>query len=64
MSTRLAGHGLRHEGRHWVPAVGYVAGGSAPGKCECGAESPTLTSAAVRKRWHKEHKQQIREQQG
>jgi len=57
--TRLAGHGLRHEGRHWT-AAGYVSGGMAPGVCECGAKSPELPSAAARKQWHRDHKADIR----
>jgi hypothetical protein len=57
---RLAGHGLRHEGRHWVPGVGYTAAGTAPGICECGAESEPLPTAAARKRWHRDHKAEER----
>lgn len=58
-TTRIAGHGLRHEGRHWT-AAGYVSGGMAPGVCECGEKSAPLPSAAARKRWHRDHKAEIR----
>lgn len=60
MSTnRLIGHGLRHEGRYWT-GFRYVSGGMAPGVCECGAESRPLPSAADRKRWHRDHKDDLR----
>lgn len=57
--TRLIGHGLRNEGRYWN-GYAYVSGGMAPGRCECGARSEDLPSAAARKRWHAEHKQRER----
>jgi hypothetical protein len=59
--NRLAGHGLRHEGRYWT-GFRYVSGGMAPGVCECGAQSAPLSSAADRKRWHRAHKGDIRRQ--
>jgi hypothetical protein len=59
-NTRLAGHGLRYEGRYYAPGSGYRSGGMAPGTCECGAKSEPLPSAAARKRWHAGHKADIR----
>jgi hypothetical protein len=68
-STRVAGHGLWSEG--WpVDATPGKGAGWRPGRhrtdagcglCECGEMSPVLDSVAARRRWHKEHKQQIRE---
>ncbi len=58
-NTLVPGHGLRHEGRYWNGHA-YVTGGMAPGKCSCGDESDPLPTAAARRRWHAEHKAQIR----
>lgn len=62
MNTRLAGHGLIAEG--W-PYIGTEVrkshrSGHGMGKCECGTMSPMLPSTAARKRWHRDHKQEIR----
>jgi hypothetical protein len=61
--NRLAGHGLRHEGRYWT-GFRYVSGGTAPGVCECGATSKPLPSAAERQRWHRTHKDAVRLREG
>ncbi|MDQ8040652.1 hypothetical protein RDI86_02195 [Cellulosimicrobium sp. XJ-DQ-B-000] len=70
-STRLAGHELLWEGaphekrangtfsRRW----GQGTGGTGHGLCSCGASSGEMTSGTQRKKWHREHKQQIREAQ-
>lgn len=58
-SNRLPGHTLRFEGK----VYGYnhtVRQGRA--RCTCGAESLVLDSDAARKRWHREHKDEIREE--
>lgn len=55
-STRLAGHGLRYEGRVVAKSGAWLVNGSGPAKCECGEYSPVLQSTAARKRWHREHK--------
>jgi hypothetical protein len=60
-STLVAGHGLRHEGRYWN-GLAYVSGGMAPGRCTCGDRSEPLPTGAARKRWHREHKDEIRAQ--
>lgn len=60
--SRVAGHGLCHEGqghdsagnRIWPPSPGL-----AHGKCECGALSPAVASNLKRKGWHKWHKAQV-----
>lgn len=54
----IRGHALLHEGR---TKVGYfhLDNGFGPASCECGVESPDLTSTAARKRWHKEHKAEV-----
>lgn len=69
-NTRLAGHGMRYEGKALYDAEGkpttteggwiynYASKGST--ECECGERSPVLTSDFQRKRWHREHKEQVR----
>lgn len=67
-STRLSGHGLWSEGWPVEATPGHGQGWrqmsrrSGPGRalCECGEMSPVLESANQRKRWHKEHKEQVR----
>jgi hypothetical protein len=63
VTARLAGHGLRHEGRYWT-GLRYVSGGMAPGVCECGAKSDDLPSANARKRWHRDHKADVQAETG
>jgi hypothetical protein len=78
MSTRLAGHGLRREGKPYcaagckdcpfLSAVGDYDGhgvvsnnGHGHGLCACGQSSKHLQSNADRKRWHVQHKEEVRE---
>lgn len=60
--TRLAGHGLRNEGRVYQGGIRLVQVGK--GRCECGAESPVLRSNSQRQKWHRDHKNDIRAAQG
>jgi hypothetical protein len=70
-STRLSGHGLWSEGWPVEATPGHGQGWrplnhrSGPGRalCECGEMSPELPSANARKRWHGEHKEQVRREQ-
>lgn len=57
--NRLPGHTLPYEGR----VKSYFGLGNGPGraKCSCGAESSALESTAARQRWHRQHKDEIRE---
>jgi hypothetical protein len=69
ISARLPGHGLFREGKpfrvvgdatgEWLDIAG---GHTGRARCSCGERSPILESDAERKRWHREHKQQVREQ--
>lgn len=64
-NTKIKGHALRHEGRVYAgPIAGYVAGIVGPAVCSCGAESEPLAQAADRKRWHRDHKNDIRSEIG
>lgn len=56
-SNRLAGHTLPNEGRIQVGGIWVERG---PARCSCGAESDVLKSDNARRRWHFEHKAQIR----
>ena len=68
-NTRLAGHGLEGEGIAHEPGQEVehrVCGGvwgsrTGYGLCECGATSPVLESDSARRKWHKAHKDEIRE---
>lgn len=71
-TNRLAGHGLRSEGkpfqwssesRRWVRTNALYGADTGEGMalCSCGTASPMLLSNAERKRWHAAHKQEIRE---
>ena len=67
MSTRKAGHGLRHEGRPVLVAGCCGADRSADDRtrnpydqighvlCECGSVSPCESTTAARQRWHRQH---------
>jgi hypothetical protein len=73
-ASRLAGHGLPYEGRaldEHRPIGRGLWGSHRPGfwssslpvgrtRCECGEWSPVLPTTAARKRWHREHKDEIR----
>lgn len=71
--TLLPGHSLDYEGRAYIQrdscaeCSGLISwssfhstGGPGHGQCSCGARSPHLLSGSARKRWHAEHKEQIR----
>ncbi|MCC5574527.1 hypothetical protein IMZ11_02590 [Microtetraspora sp. AC03309] len=68
-NTRLSGHTLRSEGApfSWTQNGGrYVRTRitwTGKGLCSCGATSEELTSNNARKRWHRAHKDAIREGQ-
>ena len=63
--SRLVGHGLRHEGAAFVGTVSLIRSDdfSGPGiaLCECGARSPWIKNRAQRQRWHRDHKDDIRQ---
>jgi hypothetical protein len=71
-NTRLSGHALRHEGKpfrrggrtgnDWVRHYGNDRQGF--GLCECGATSPELATDAARRRWHVNHKAEVRQAAG
>lgn len=61
-SGRLKGHALLGEGAPHGTVSGIRVNysgvsGEGCGKCECGAMSPNMFSAADRRRWHKQHKE-------
>lgn len=63
----VPGHTLAYEGAahddkgHVESRGGYVfRGGSGRAKCSCGELSPVMTSAAQRRQWHRDHKNDIR----
>lgn len=58
-NTRLAGHGLWWEGKI-RDAAGYLVNCAGSTTCECGAVSPVLSGTPERKRWHRAHKDDIR----
>jgi hypothetical protein len=69
-TTRLRGHGLFAEGKPFRVVgdvrgewIAVAVGRTGRGRCSCGERSPILESDAERKRWHREHKQQVREQE-
>ncbi len=59
-ANRLSGHILPNEGR--LPR-NYDSQNAAegPAVCSCGATSEALPSASARKKWHREHKDEIRD---
>jgi hypothetical protein len=68
-STRLPGHGLFAEGKPYRRVTGDPSGDYnaiesgyvGRGLCSCGADSPETDSDADRKRWHRKHKEEVRE---
>ena len=74
--TALRGHALRSEGAAFIPAASCdghpdaiapdgtaytrCQGHIGYGLCECGELSPSLHSGAGRRRWHADHKNEIR----
>lgn len=61
-TSRLAGHGLLHEGWPFIGTKIRATNNTGPGmgKCECGAMSEMVPTRAARKRWHRDHKADIR----
>jgi hypothetical protein len=61
MVSRLAGHGLIQEGWPFIGTHLQARYRSGPGmaKCECGSMSDVLPSASARKRWHRQHKEDL-----
>jgi len=65
--TNLPGHALRSEGKpyelgpldgeRWVRSA---SGSEGVALCECGTTSGWLTSDSARKRWHADHKAEVR----
>jgi hypothetical protein len=47
----------RVKGHAWRPTKG----GDGRALCECGKKSQVLPSTAARKRWHREHKEAVRD---
>ena len=69
MSNRMAGHTLVAEGAphnmrgtRWHNLYNYTTGGTGYGKCSCGKLSPLLHSSRDRKKWHREHKEELRKE--
>ena len=56
-SNRLAGHTLPNEGRINHDSTSACCG---PAVCSCGEQSEVLHGANARKRWHKQHKDDVR----
>lgn len=67
MSNRLRGHALVMEGVAHTPdgtrKFWYTVGGTGCAKCQCGAVSPEYSGLRQRQQWHRQHKEEIREQQ-
>jgi hypothetical protein len=66
-NTRLPGHGLRSEGMPYLwadwgegPAWRQSLDWRGYGLCSCGATSEVLASNGARKRWHADHKDEVR----
>ncbi len=60
-SNRLAGHTLPFKGRvHLGTTIIGDGNGQGRTKCSCGDDSPMLPSTAARKKWHRDHKNDIR----
>jgi len=72
MSSRSApikGHKLLHYGAEWrrlVAKIGPLTIYETIGGCECGAMPPNrpVGSKAAMRRWHRQHKDEIRAQMG
>ncbi len=70
-TTRLAGHSLVGEGAphndlgvrlRGEYSYGHEKTPGGRGQCSCGALSDVVTTRAARKRWHAEHKAEIKAQ--
>lgn len=68
IANRLAGHTLRSEGAPFSSIAGHSyqvrTTWTGRGLCSCGARSDVLDSNAKRKKWHRDHKDDIRPAQG
>lgn len=63
-NTRLAGHGLKREGKPCTAQGGRAPGPSGRALCSGGERSPVLESDGQRKRWHRDiHKPAMAAQQ-
>ena len=60
--TLVKGHVLLFEGKPCGNTI-YQLRGFGFGKCSCGLSSERLGSNAARKRWHKQHKADVLEEQ-
>lgn len=65
VNNRVPGHTLRYEGAAFERA--YPSGRwirtrdvEGVGMCSCGEVSPVLNSNNARKKWHREHKDEVR----
>jgi hypothetical protein len=61
-ANRLAGHELPNEGRLYENGIYPVRQGVAT--CSCGEKSDPLPSANARQQWHRDHKNDVRSDQG
>lgn len=68
-STRLKGHALMFGGHPYIYSDydgGYHLAGlgcsTGVATCSCGVRSQKLSSTAERRRWHRDHKEQMRAQ--
>lgn len=60
---RVSGHWLVDEGRVYASREFYRRMQTGRGRCSCGARSPLLNTDASRKRWHREHKEEVLQDQ-
>lgn len=56
--TLVKGHSLLFEGAAFGRSWNQSGAGMA--KCTCGLMSPELPNRAARKRWHKQHKEEVK----
>lgn len=59
-ANRLAGHELWSEGAAIEGRGLYTKPRAGTGECSCGMRSPVVPSAARRKQWHRDHKDDLR----
>lgn len=72
--NRVGGHSLFNEGAAYMrpdyPGVGWErvimnsVAGEGVGLCTCGAASEILESGNARKKWHRDHKASLNEEEG
>jgi hypothetical protein len=56
---RIVGHGLHRQGDPVLDTDPRLPGWSGRALCNCGAQSPILTSNRQRKAWHRRHKADV-----